>query len=386
MLRLTNGLTNAPPTCCPRLRSASSPRTAPPRSAWPCSIPHLYFLLPDGVCYHGHAVSGGKKTGSGPLALKREPRELTLAAARRGRANSTARRRCSRDLEDDIAGSPKTWSVCAACSRRRRRTPLALDHEMRKMGEEFSRANSRLSVARLELERLCAGERTVAREARRNRAGVAGKEEARAEQEQALAMPARRSRSSSRKPCASVKSTPRSASTSPASKSAAAPSTPRACASKIRSATSPTAASELTQEMERLGVEKRAAAVRQHRARHPRRDSGRTDHRARSQQWPRWQREEAGTAQRAAQRRKRSSRHVRVEVQAASEKRSQIELELVKKQAELKYLDETCRKELNASLEELAAGRRDRPGRATASPKPSSATRKCGRGSKPSAR
>ena len=24
--------------------------------------PHLYFLLPDGVCYHGHAVSGGKKT------------------------------------------------------------------------------------------------------------------------------------------------------------------------------------------------------------------------------------------------------------------------------------------------------------------------------------
>ena len=49
-------------------------------------------------------------------------------------------------------------------------------------------------------------------------------------------------------------------------------------------------------------------------------------------------------------------RQLRIDVQAAQEKRSQIELELVKKQAELKYLDETSRKELNAPLEELAAG------------------------------
>ena len=39
--------------------------------------PDSYFLLPDGVCYHGHAVSGGKKTGSGPLGLKRELREVS---------------------------------------------------------------------------------------------------------------------------------------------------------------------------------------------------------------------------------------------------------------------------------------------------------------------
>ena len=50
-----------------------------------------------------------------------------------------------------------------------------------------------------------------------------------------------------------------------------------------------------------------------------------------------------------------SLKHLRAETQAAQEKRSQIELELVKRQAELKYLDETSRKELNAPLEELAA-------------------------------
>jgi chromosome segregation protein len=50
-----------------------------------------------------------------------------------------------------------------------------------------------------------------------------------------------------------------------------------------------------------------------------------------------------------------SLKTLRVEAQAAQERRSEIELELVKKQAELKYLDETSRKELNASASEIAA-------------------------------
>jgi chromosome segregation protein len=42
-------------------------------------------------------------------------------------------------------------------------------------------------------------------------------------------------------------------------------------------------------------------------------------------------------------------------VQETQEKRSQIEIDLVRKQAELKYLDETSRKELNCAVEELSA-------------------------------
>jgi chromosome segregation protein len=49
-------------------------------------------------------------------------------------------------------------------------------------------------------------------------------------------------------------------------------------------------------------------------------------------------------------------KQLRVNVQAAQERRSQIELELVRKQAELKYLDETSRKELGLAAEELSAG------------------------------
>jgi chromosome segregation protein len=49
-------------------------------------------------------------------------------------------------------------------------------------------------------------------------------------------------------------------------------------------------------------------------------------------------------------------KQLRINVQAAQERRSQIELELVRKQAELKYLDETSRKELGLPAEDLSAG------------------------------
>jgi chromosome segregation protein len=45
---------------------------------------------------------------------------------------------------------------------------------------------------------------------------------------------------------------------------------------------------------------------------------------------------------------------LRANAQESQEKRSQIEVDLVRKQAELKFLDETSRKELNCAVEELA--------------------------------
>ncbi|HTB20338.1 MAG TPA: hypothetical protein VK708_19575, partial [Bryobacteraceae bacterium] len=49
-------------------------------------------------------------------------------------------------------------------------------------------------------------------------------------------------------------------------------------------------------------------------------------------------------------------KQLRLTVQAAQEQRSQIELDLVRKQAELKFLDETSRKELGVPAEELTTG------------------------------
>ena len=46
---------------------------------------------------------------------------------------------------------------------------------------------------------------------------------------------------------------------------------------------------------------------------------------------------------------------LRIDAQTAQERRSHIELELVRKQSELKYLDETSRKELSVGAGEIAA-------------------------------
>src|SRR5205823_8839616 len=77
-LRLVNGLRDSAQNLLPRLARCfiAEDRAAARRLAG--HYPHLYFLLPDGVCYHGYALSGGKKRSSGPLALKRELRELVV--------------------------------------------------------------------------------------------------------------------------------------------------------------------------------------------------------------------------------------------------------------------------------------------------------------------
>ena len=49
-------------------------------------------------------------------------------------------------------------------------------------------------------------------------------------------------------------------------------------------------------------------------------------------------------------------KQLRVKVEDAHTSRSQIEVDLVRRQAELKYLDETSRKELSCAVEELSAG------------------------------
>ena len=90
-LRLTNGFKDRAVDLLPRVSLCflAEDRAAAQRLA--VSYPHLYFLLPDGVCYHGHTVTGGKKTGAGPLAMKREARELAVDTAERGRTRSTSR-------------------------------------------------------------------------------------------------------------------------------------------------------------------------------------------------------------------------------------------------------------------------------------------------------
>ncbi len=84
-LRLTNGFAQAPQGILPRLARCFLVSDRGTAQALATANPDCYFLLQDGVTYHGHAVSGGRKTAGGPLALKRELRELSAQVEKRQR-------------------------------------------------------------------------------------------------------------------------------------------------------------------------------------------------------------------------------------------------------------------------------------------------------------
>ncbi len=237
---------------------------------------------------------------------------------------------------------------------RQEKDAVALDHEIRKMGEEFNRAASRLSIARTELQRLMqerersarAGNKTSYWLPRRNRRAFS-----RNRRWQRLA---RRSRSCVRMWPGYPRSIPRLRVELAGleERRRAEQSAQQRLENQIREVAH--RRQQLTQEMERLGVEKarllsdnieldsRASELAKHIADG---DAVATDLAAQ---------EAKGRAELAAA--DESLRISRQEVQAASDRRSQIELELVKKQAELKYLEETCNKQLGCTLQEVAEG------------------------------
>ncbi len=352
-LRLTNGLTNAPADLLPRLARCflAEDRASAQRLAM--QYPGIYFLLPDGVCYHGHAVSGGKKTGSGPLALKRELRELISQV--NSKQNDLERvTGLIEDLEGEMIRLSEELERLRGLQQTQEKEALAIEHELRKMADEFNRANQRLSVARMDLQRLTQdAERARERRASYEQA-VAEKEQARIQQEEALT----EARSSLeqfqdelvrineehavlRVGLAELEERKRSEA---------------AARSRIEHQVREIAHRKqvLAQDLERYGVQKAQLMS----------DNIELDNRATvlAEQISVDEQMVMQLAGRESEMRQQLAaldeglKGIRSEVQVASEKRSQIELELVKKQAELKYLDETCRKELGTALEEMAAG------------------------------
>jgi chromosome segregation protein len=66
----------------PRLRSAFLVEQSEAAERLARENPSYIFLTPDGTCYHGRAVTGGRPTEAGPLATKRELRALEIETSR----------------------------------------------------------------------------------------------------------------------------------------------------------------------------------------------------------------------------------------------------------------------------------------------------------------
>jgi chromosome segregation protein len=358
-LRLTNGFRDRATDLLPRVSLCFLAEDRASAQRLSTSYPHLYFLLPDGVCYHGHTVTGGKKSGAGPLAMKREARELGVKLA--SWQSKLQERTLALDaLSQEIIALEAELERLRSLQQSREKDRVALDHEMRKLGDDLSRSNSRLSVARLELERLRRDAEKSAAQRETNRAAVNEKERLRGEREEAL--------EAERQELEKIESEAAAIGEEYASTRAGLAGLEerhrgeRNGMARLEQQFRETInrRNNIAGEIERMG-ELRARLL--------------ADNIELDQMAALLAEETNGlearvnemAAQDAAMRESLRAgedelKTLRMFVEGRREKRSQIELDLVRKQTELKFLDETSRKELNCPVEELASADDSIPG------------------------
>ena len=351
-IRFTNGLTNAPAELLPRLARCYQAESRASAERLAFQYPDLFFLLDDGVCYHGHAMTGGKRATSGPLALKRELRELS-ALFEKKQVETTAAQERVETLEKEIQLLSDELEMVRTELQKREKETLLLDQEMRKIAEESKRANQKLSVSRLELERLIRDASRSREERERKLALVAEKEQARGAIEAALEagraeLEEFRSRvallseehSVLRVELAGIEERRRGLENALARLD-----------QQTREVLS--GRENLTREMERVGIARTRLLE----------NNLDLDQRATTlqEQKEHFEKSVVTLAEREAIERASLAagdeelKRLRQSAAVALEARSQVELELVRRQSELKFLDETSRKDLNIPVAELAA-------------------------------
>ena len=358
-VRLTNGLTHAPAGLIPRLARCflTESRDAAQRLA--LQHPAFYFLAPDGVCYSGYAVSGGKKAGSGPLALKRELRELAGVVRERQKEMDEVSTGLEA-LENEAAVLEMELERLRSAQQEQERHALALEHELRKLNEETAKAGARLSTARLELSRLAKEKDRTLEQTTVSECSIAEKDAARAEQERAL--------EAAREEIARIQvETIRAGEEHAALRAGLAGLEERSRAAQdarqrmVRQFQEVEARSrDLAQELERLGVER--ARLLADNIELDRQSAALTEQIAGAEKSVEEQAAQETALRESLAAMDESLRSVRTALQEMQERRSQVEVELVKRQAELKYLDETSRKELGEPVAGLARQQEIAPG------------------------
>jgi chromosome segregation protein len=349
-LRLTNGFRDRATDLLPRVSLCFVAEDRGSAQRLSTAYPHLYFLLPDGVCYHGHTVTGGKKTGAGPLAMKREARELRVVLGQR-QAALDEQMASLEGINQEIVGLEAEVERLRSLQQAREKDRVALDHDVRKLAEDLGRANSKVSVARLELERLRRDAEKSAGDRERNRAAVEEKDRQRTAREEALE--AERQEAEKLEAEAAAIGEEHAATRAGLAALEERHRGERSAMGRLQQQFQETSSrrNSTAAEIERLG-EQRASLLA---------DNIELDRRAAELAAEISRRETAvnqmaledAAAREALRAGEEELKTLRQAVQESQEKRAQIEVELVRKQAELKYLDETSRKELNCPVEEL---------------------------------
>ncbi|MGA7921904.1 MAG: chromosome segregation protein SMC [Candidatus Acidiferrales bacterium] len=132
--------------------------------------PHSYFLTPDGTCYHGRMVSGGRAGEAGPLALKRELRQHETETLRLEQAANEQQAAMTR-LEEAIAETEEQVTSALAQQMEAEKFLVTATHQRDQSRFDLQRIEQQFASQRQEISRV----RAEAESARLRAASARGK-------------------------------------------------------------------------------------------------------------------------------------------------------------------------------------------------------------------
>jgi chromosome segregation protein len=115
--------------------------------------PHSYYLTPDGTCYHGRMVSGGRPGEAGPLALKRELRRHEAEVARMDRVAAEEQAHLTH-LAQELALAEQQVATAISDQMEAEKALVAATHQRDQTRGELARLTQQLATAREEIARL----------------------------------------------------------------------------------------------------------------------------------------------------------------------------------------------------------------------------------------
>ncbi len=112
--------------------------------------PSLYFLTPEGSCYHGRIVAGGRASEAGPLALKRELRMQEVESHRLEQQTSHTQSEIER-LNSEIAQAEESLAAMTAEHIAAEKEVVSAGHQREQARTELRRAEELCEACRAEI-------------------------------------------------------------------------------------------------------------------------------------------------------------------------------------------------------------------------------------------
>ena len=357
-VRLTNGLAASAAELLPKLRRCRLVEDDKTAQRLAEQYPDYYFLMPDGSCYCGRTLTGGGKTSAGPLALKRELRELTPRIADAQKRLDGAARAAAAAAAEAAARTERLEQVRSELQTLEKGA-LDAEHELRQTDDRIRRLDAAAAAAAREIERLQEESAQTRGNYEEQAAAAARYADERLKLESRLAELTGRARGQRERLTALGE---RQAALR--AESAALEERRRAAAAALERARRACAEQQQRQEQIARQIERwdeeRAQLLADNESLNARIDAGA----ARRAELRRTVEETAAALKTSRERSTALAGEIKQHREAAETLRQELydkQMALVQAQADLKHLDETCRADLGKPIEEIARSAPENP-------------------------